>query len=322
MNSGVCQYQTLPERDPRTGPKAGHSPKGYTNHMPWEMRGGCGPYYTRSRRIAGRTVRDYIGCGPLAEHAAAEDAARRAHRDDRVTQWKRTKAAVTEANQALSTLSKTVDAVTNAYLHEVGYRRHHRGEWRRRRVSMHDTNAASTFQSSTAVERVVDGQVSSREDLTDLMREAAGGDERAMARVTQILDAGPGAWEAIADLTVSAEKSWIELLAGDNMLLREALRHKVASLKSDATGPAPTPLERLLAERIAVSWLAVQEADHFAARLFKDGGTTAQARYAEERQERAQRRLLGAIRSLAQVRRLLTPAMQINIAGAQVNMAS
>jgi hypothetical protein len=49
--------------------------------MSWETRGVYGPYYTRSRRVDGRVVREYVGRGPLAEIIAqADEAEREAHR--------------------------------------------------------------------------------------------------------------------------------------------------------------------------------------------------------------------------------------------------
>ena len=45
--------------------------------MSWEYRGKQGPYYTRTRSINGRIVREYIGAGLSGRLAAAEDEERR-----------------------------------------------------------------------------------------------------------------------------------------------------------------------------------------------------------------------------------------------------
>mgnify|MGYP001195279299 CR=1 FL=1 len=39
--------------------------------MSWEYRGKQGPYYTRTRKVNGRTVREYIGAGLPGRLAAA-----------------------------------------------------------------------------------------------------------------------------------------------------------------------------------------------------------------------------------------------------------
>jgi len=67
-------------------------------------------------------------------------------------------------------------------------------------------------------------------------------------------------------------------------------------------------------------WLQVQFADSRAAYFEQHGGTLAQGQYWQRMQDRAHRRYLTAIRTLAQVRRLLTPAVQINVAENQVNL--
>ena len=73
--------------------------------------------------------------------------------------------------------------------------------------------------------------------------------------------------------------------------------------------------------RIVACWLQVAYADHLAAGFEQEGGRIVQGEYWQRMQDRAHRRYLAAIRSLAQVRRLLTPAMQVNIAEQQVNIA-
>jgi hypothetical protein len=50
--------------------------------MGWEKRERGGLYYTRSRRVDGRVVREYFGTGPLAEIVALEDDLERLQKEE------------------------------------------------------------------------------------------------------------------------------------------------------------------------------------------------------------------------------------------------
>lgn len=103
--------------------------------MAWETRNGGGRYYTRSKRVNGRVVREYVGSGPIGELAAAEDAERLARRIEERSAWTAEKQELERIDSLLDRFVKDAQDVTRMVLVDAGYYRHHRGEWRRGRVS-------------------------------------------------------------------------------------------------------------------------------------------------------------------------------------------
>ena len=101
--------------------------------MSWETRGVYGPYYTRSRRVDGRVVREYVGAGPLADIIAqADEAEREAHRLQRRREREQMEQD-RELDETFSTYSAGVDELLRSALEAAGYHQHKRGEWRRAR---------------------------------------------------------------------------------------------------------------------------------------------------------------------------------------------
>ena len=49
--------------------------------MSWETRERGGPYYTRTRRVNGHQIREYVGGGILGQEAAEIDAEERERRE-------------------------------------------------------------------------------------------------------------------------------------------------------------------------------------------------------------------------------------------------
>ncbi len=90
-------------------------------------------YYTRSRRINGRVVREYVGGGLVGKLASQLDAI---EHDKRETE-RGVARARQEANATLDAplieLDELVDLLVAAALVVAGYHQHNRGQWRKRR---------------------------------------------------------------------------------------------------------------------------------------------------------------------------------------------
>ncbi len=101
--------------------------------MAWETRARGGRYYTRSRRVRGQVVREYVGAGPLAEALAARDTAARARRRERAKEERRARADDAALVALVDDLGAGAETALAEALTLAGYHRHHRGQWRRRR---------------------------------------------------------------------------------------------------------------------------------------------------------------------------------------------
>ncbi len=99
-------------------------------HMSWEVRGGK-KYYTRSRRIRGRVVREYIGGGIVGELAAEADAAAREKRQQELKRDRELERQSQEFDRGIEGFDSAADNLARAILIVAGNHQHNRGEWRR-----------------------------------------------------------------------------------------------------------------------------------------------------------------------------------------------
>ncbi len=156
-----------------------------------------------------------------------------------------------------------------------------------------------------------------------LVRKAEKGDAKALAEVRAICKADPEVWDAIStDIARAIRDSLLRSLTGDNDLMHDSVNRQLAKMKRDLMGANPSPLERLLAERICACWLQVQYAEWIYTSKVKSGMSFAHGDYLQRQVDRANQRYTAAIRALAQVRRLLVPVIQVNVAEKQVNLAT
>jgi hypothetical protein len=150
---------------------------------------------------------------------------------------------------------------------------------------------------------------------------AAQGDKSCMPQLRALLDVGGDlALEIAGNPVWFATDAMVKLCTGENLFLHEAMTRKVTRGRDDLAGPHPSPMERLLAERAALCWLDCSRAD-----LRQASGqvslTPAQRAHLSRYRDRAHRRFPTALKTLATVRTLKLPAIQVNIGENQVNVA-
>jgi hypothetical protein len=116
------------------------------------------------------------------------------------------------------------------------------------------------------------------------------------------------------DIFGNARDSLLMHAAGKDITVQEIQSRAIDAVRDELAGPNPTPLERILCERVALCWFDAYEMDR---RFINQSGMSiADAEYRESRRDRAHRRFLSASKTLATVRRLTRggPAVAVNVA--------
>lgn len=157
------------------------------------------------------------------------------------------------------------------------------------------------------------------EDLRKLLQRAQSGDASTLPALRKMLE-DPATVDVFGNLAAQAEQALIRAAAGDDLAFKEGLTRKLELLREELAGPNPSLVERLLVERVVACWLQVQDADIRYASGQRDC-TLAQGEFRQRRMDHAHRRYLTALKTLALVRKLAVPVLQVNIAKRQVNVA-
>lgn len=91
-------------------------------------------------------------------------------------------------------------------------------------------------------------------------------------------------------------------------------------MRTELDGPTPSPIERLLVDRVVTCWLHVS---YLETRWVQSWRGDAKAReHVDRLLGQANRRYVAAIKTLAVVRRLAIPVVQMNLASQQVNLVA
>ncbi len=140
-------------------------------------------------------------------------------------------------------------------------------------------------------------EVEDLEGFKDLIRRAKAGDTSVLPEMSRHLNERPGVWRVIGDLRTQAEQLWTELIAGSNLVRSESIANVVGTLKQSVMGPNPTPMIRLLADRVVLSWLQLHHADLDLACHLKNPEVA--PRRVESVSRRQQQLMKGYLKSLA-----------------------
>jgi hypothetical protein len=144
-----------------------------------------------------------------------------------------------------------------------------------------------------------------REDI--LHRMILKNDNNAVPEFQELLGQRPDLADIGGNMAQVAEETLVKGIAAERLWIREMLVAKLKTMRTELAGPQPSPIEKLLAERVVACWLQIYHADAMDA---ESGSITfAQADYIHRRQDRAHRRFLSAVKTLATVRRLALPTL-------------
>ena len=104
-----------------------------TRVMAWEKREHGGLHYTRSKKVNGRVIREYVGGGILGEASARMDADERQQREGEAALWREERERLETLDGLTEELYEAAEVLAKAALLADGYHQHKRGEWRKRR---------------------------------------------------------------------------------------------------------------------------------------------------------------------------------------------
>jgi hypothetical protein len=147
-------------------------------------------------------------------------------------------------------------------------------------------------------------------ELTTLLERASQGDMKVLPKLKKAFDDHPELAERFGDLVRHAQDSLLTLVAGSCLTAREAIARQASALRERLMKTATSELEKLLVDRVVISWIEVYHGDiSLAQHLLQVSGAAKTVQAAQQRLDRAHARYLSAIKALATIQKLLRPAL-------------
>jgi hypothetical protein len=147
-------------------------------------------------------------------------------------------------------------------------------------------------------------------ELQTLVEKANQGDLSVLPELKKAFDENPELCEQFGDLVRHAQDSLLMLVAGRSLAGREAIARQAAALKERLMKTATSELEKLLVDRVVISWIEVYHGDmELAQQLLNVSGASKTAQAAQRRLDHAHARYLSAIKALGTMHKWLRPTL-------------
>ena len=143
------------------------------------------------------------------------------------------------------------------------------------------------------------------DEVREVLERASAGDQAVLPELKRVLTHYPEIAAVLGDLTRHAEMALLRLFAGADLAAREAVATQLASLRERLHAEAGSEMERMLADRVSLDWLALAAAELDLTGQLNHAPNVPSARLAQQRLDRAHARFLASGKSLALVGKLL-----------------
>jgi len=154
-----------------------------------------------------------------------------------------------------------------------------------------------------------------------VFRAAAANQEDSRFHLRELLANRSDLVEAIGTLASELEHRLIEHAAGPQILIQEGIRAELKLMRDSLLQPQDGTLEKLLIDQVVLCWLNLTTAERQRDQDSAEDTSVTWADFWDRHVSRLRGDLLRATRALASVRRILVPALQVNIAQRQVNVS-
>ena len=263
--------------------------------MAWETTKTGQKYYYRGIRTGDRVKRVYVGTGDVGQIAAEHDAKKRAELASIRQSVEQLQQSLQEQIRPVRDADNYIHQTCRAILLDAGFRQQDRHPWMRRRSRIEMIKPTKDKPN----------KLPTQDEFKAVVDKANAGDDKALSELRQLLDNNPEIWKSLGNLPRYARESMLVAIAGKDESVKESLRRSAEELLRGLTTESSSPIERLAADRVVSCWLEC----HFVDLLnpLPQGSTVKQKRFQLQLKTSAQKRYDASLRSLATLKKLLTP---------------